>query len=137
MNDRTPLKKKTLLVVEDDKSSRLLIKYFLEKMDMEVIDAATGEEALELVENKSVSGMLLDIALGTGINGLDLGEKLRKDKRFKDIPMVAVTAYDEKALGNLAGFGFTGYLQKPYSAQELKALLNEQTLSKKGRLLIL
>ena len=137
MTNRTSLKQKTLLVVEDDKSSRLLIKHFLEKMDLIVIDAETGEEALKLIENQPVAGMLLDIALGSGISGLDLGLKIKTDQRFKDVPMVAVTAYDKKVLGNLAELGFTGYLQKPYSVQQLKAILNEQTLSKKGRTLVL
>jgi two-component system cell cycle response regulator/two-component system cell cycle response regulator DivK len=137
MNHRTSLKKKTLLVVEDDKGSRLLIKHFLEKMDLNVIDAETGEEALELIEDQPVEGMLLDIALGAGINGLDLGEKIKADQRFKDTPMVAVTAFDKGSLEKLDEIGFTGYLHKPYSAQELKALLHEQTLRNQGRKLLL
>ena len=137
MNSRSSLKKKTLLVVEDDKGSRLLIKHFLEKLDLNVIDAETGEEALELIEHQPVAGMLLDIALGAGISGLALGEKIKADQRFKDVPMVAVTAFDKNALGNLDEIGFTGYLHKPYSAKELKALLNEQTLHKHNRKLLL
>ncbi|MEA3285911.1 MAG: response regulator [Candidatus Marinimicrobia bacterium] len=137
MNKRTSLKKKTLLVVEDDKGSRLLIKHFLEKLDLDVIDAETGEEALELVKNEPVEGMLLDIALGAGINGLDLGEKLKADQRFKDVPMVAVTAFDKDSLKKLEEIGFTGYLHKPYSADELKALLHEQTIHNQRRKLLL
>lgn len=127
-----PLRKKTLLVVEDDASARLLIKHLLDRLDIEILESETGEEALELIEDSSFEGMLLDIALGTGINGLALGEKIKTDQRYKNIPMIAITAYEKRLLGNIEDLGFTGYLQKPYSAQELKMLLHEQSLTKRG-----
>ncbi len=133
MDNKNALQKKTLLVVEDDESSRLLIKYLLKNMDIEVIDAESGEQALELVEDTPVAGMLLDIALGTGISGLELGEQLKTKQRFKNTPMVAITAYEKRLLGNFTEKGFTGYLQKPYSAAQLKSLLDQQTLRKKGK----
>ncbi len=133
----TPLKKKTLLVVEDDKSSRLLIKYLLQNMNIEVIDAETGEEALKLIKGKKVEGMLLDIALGSGITGLELGEKIKAKARFKHTPMVAITAYEKRVLGNFKEKGFTGYLQKPYSVDQLQGLLDSQSLRKKGNRLLL
>jgi len=138
MNYTGPLKKKTLLVVEDDHGSRLLIKHLLQKMDIDVIDAQSGEEALEMVKDRSdVSGMLLDIALGQGITGLELGEQLKAKERFKNIPMVAVTAFEKQLLGDYEAKGFTGYLQKPYSVEELGSLLSSQSLGRKGHKLIL
>jgi len=138
MNYKEPLKKKTLLVVEDDHGTRLLIKHLLQKMNIDVIDAESGEEALELVKDRiDVSGMLLDIALGPGISGLELGEQLKAKEQFKNIPMVAVTAYEKQLLGDYRGKGFTGYLQKPYSAEELGAMLSSQSLGKKTSKLML
>jgi len=135
---RRPLKKQTLLVVEDDYSSRLLLKHLLQKMNIEVIAAESGEEALELMKDRrDVSGMLLDIALGNGITGLELGEQLKLKEQFKNIPMVAVTAYERQLLGDYQGKGFTGYLQKPYSAAELGSMLSSQSLGKNGPKLIL
>ncbi len=133
MNKLASLKKKTLLVVEDDQHSRLLISQILSKLDINVVEAVTGEEALEVVKDKKIEGMLLDIALGTGITGLDLGKQLKTDQRFKDTPMVAVTAYEKGALAGFEESGFTGYLQKPYSSADLRAMLTEQSLRKKDQ----
>ena len=130
-------KRKTLLVVEDDANSRKLIKHFLSKLNIDVIDAETGEEALELINDKPFQGMLLDIALGTGINGLDLGAQIKSDDRFSDLPMVAVTTYDKNTLVDMDKIGFTGYLQKPYSAAELQTLLTEQKFKIKRQNLVL
>ncbi len=137
MSFGAPLKKRTLLVVEDDHGSRLLIKHLLMKLNIDVVDAETGEEALELIKEQPIEGMLLDIALGTGINGLDLGARIKTDKRFSDLPMVAVTTYDKNRLQDMEEKGFTGYLQKPYSAAELRTMLSEQSLRKKAHKLIL
>ena len=137
MKYRTPLKKKTLLVVEDDQSSRLLIKYLLQNMNIDVLDAETGEEALKIIKDRKVEGMLLDIALGSGITGLELGEKIKNEQCYKETPMVAITAYEKRVLGNYEEKGFTGYLQKPYSVEQLRALLDKQSLGKSGPKLLL
>jgi len=137
MNALTSFKKKTLLVVEDDQHSRLLITHRLSKLDINVIEAGTGEEALEIVKDQKIEGMLLDIALGNGISGLDLGKKLKAEQRFKNTPMVAITAYEKSLLSEFDESGFTGYLQKPYSSSDLRNLLTEQALRKKGQRIIL
>ena len=74
--------------------------------------------------------MLLDIALGPGISGLELGEQFKQKKRFAETPMVAVTAFSKDKLDNLYEMGFSEYLPKPYTIDELKSLLDKY-LSKK------
>jgi len=128
MKNSRSLKKKTLLVVEDDKSSLQLMSYMLDKMDLDSLGADTGEAALDVIKDNQVNGFLLDIALGNGIDGIELGQRIKTEQRFADTPMIAVTAYDHKVLGNLDAAGFTGYLQKPYSKDQLKALLDNQNL---------
>jgi CheY-like chemotaxis protein len=69
---------------------------------------------------------LLDINLGRGIDGVELMQQIRQIKHYKNIPIVAVTAYaaETDKLEFLAK-GFTHYLSKPFSSQELKDLLNK------------
>lgn len=134
MNAFSKLKNKTILVVEDDKSSRLLVKHFLESFEINVVDAESGEAALKILNDRPtqpVEGMLLDIALGAGINGLDLGKKIKSSKLYADAPMIAVTAYEKNKLGDMEGGGFTGYLQKPFSSEQLRTLLEAQKFKKR------
>lgn len=124
-----PQKKRTLLVVEDDPSFRLMLRFMLKRLGIDVIYADSAEEALKLVEECSeISGMLLDVSLGGGISGLDLGKLIKTKQRFKNTPMIAMTAYPSDRIGDYQGDGFTGYLQKPYSLDQLDYLLDTQVI---------
>ena len=70
--------------------------------------------------------LLLDINLGRGIDGVELMQQIRQIDFYKNIPIVAVTAYAAEAdkLEFLAK-GFTHYISKPFSSQELKDLLTK------------
>ena len=131
MNAYQKFKKKTFLVVEDDRSSRMLVKHFLESMDIQVVDAETGEKALDLLKHEKVEGILMDIALGAGMNGIDTGRSIKASGEYSEAPMIAVTTYERSQLQGFEDSGFTGYLQKPYTAEELKAALAGQVTKKR------
>lgn len=114
---------KKVLVVEDDFASRQYLLLLLKKLNYLVLSAETGEEALELMQDESADIFLLDIALGAGINGLELGSILHKEERFSDVPMVAVTAFSRDKLETLKEAGFSEYMGKPYTFEQLKELL--------------
>ena len=61
----------TLLVVDDEESIRNALRRFLVQQGFEVAVAATGEEALGILQRQKVTGMLLDVNL-PGINGVEL-----------------------------------------------------------------
>jgi len=84
---------KIILLVENDVLLSLLGKERLEHFGYEVITAANGEGAFEIVvhENK-IDLVLMDIQLGQGINGLDTAEKILK---HKEIPIVFTIGYAE------------------------------------------
>jgi len=115
----------TVLVVEDDFASRQYLLLLLKKLNYLTIAAETGEEALELMSEKDADIMLLDIALGAGISGLELGAMLKKEERFSNAPMVAVTAFSKDKLETFDEAGFTNYLAKPYTIVQLKDLLDK------------
>ena len=133
MANSNSLKKKTLLIVEDDPGSRQLMSYLVNKLDMDSLDVDTAEAALDTLKDNNVQAFLLDIALGNGMDGMELGQRIKAEQRFTDTPMIAVTAYDRKALDNFTEIGFTGYLQKPYSREKLKALLAQQMAGTKNK----
>lgn len=120
---------KKVLVVEDDFASRQYLLLLLKKLNYTAVAAETGEEALLLMQTETADIFLLDIALGPGISGLELGAKLHQDDRFNRIPMVAVTAFTKDKLENFEESGFSGYLAKPYTITQLKELLEKYLLA--------
>ncbi len=117
--------KMTVLVVEDDFSSRQYLLLLLKKLNYMAIAAETGEEALDLMKDKSADLFLLDIALGAGISGLELGAIFKKENRFHEVPMVAVTAFTKEKLETFDEAGFSDYMAKPYTVVQLKQLLEK------------
>lgn len=122
LNSKT---KHRLLIVEDDKGWILILKHMLKSRNVDALYAETGEEALKLVnEHEDVACVFLDVSLGNGISGLELGAILKAKQDFKDTPMIAMTAHDEGVIGDYQQAGFTGYLQKPYSLDQLGDILD-------------
>lgn len=122
--DFRAFKNKTALIVEDDFGARELLTHMLRAFNMECITAETGEEAEELMKERSVDIMLLDIALGPGISGLQLCYNLKQDEQHRRTPVVAVTAFSKSKLANLKEMGFNGYLAKPYTRTQLQQTLD-------------
>lgn len=116
---------KKILVVEDDIASRQYLLLLLKKLDYAAISAETGEQALEIMQAETADMFLLDIALGAGISGLELGAQLRKQERFSEVPMIAVTAFTKDKLDTLEESGFSDYLGKPYNIDQLKEMLEK------------
>jgi len=92
-------KLKTILVVEDDIASKQYILLLLKRLNYEVLVAETGEQALVLMKDKIVDLMLLDIALGPGISGIELGIRLKKEERLVKAQLQAIRwdSIDKKA----------------------------------------
>lgn len=113
------------LVVEDDPASKQYISLLLKKLNCEFIAAETGEEALELMNENVVDIMLLDIALGPGMTGIDLGAQLKQKEKHAGTPMIAVSAFSREDVEELKPAGFVDFLTKPYTINELEAILDK------------
>jgi CheY-like chemotaxis protein len=113
-----------VLVVEDQASERQLMVDMLAELGIEAIAAQTGEAALKFLESTTVDLMLIDVALGKGITGLEVGYLAKQDSQHLATPIIAVTAYSEEKMTALDEIGFNGYLPKPYSILHLKQLLD-------------
>ncbi len=105
--------------------SRTYLQLVLQKLGVTSISAETGEEALEMMDVRTVDILLLDIALGAGMSGLDLGYKLHQDPRHADTPLVAVTAFSREKLELLEELGCDDSLGKPYTPPQLLELLQK------------
>ncbi|MHB8578553.1 MAG: PAS domain S-box protein [Ignavibacteriaceae bacterium] len=114
-----------LLLVEDDPVSTYLIRLLLK--NYYVIDSCTNaDEAVQMVNQKIYSAILMDISLGTGKNGLDATREIKKLKEYAEIPIIALTAYAMS--GDKERFlesGCTHYLSKPFIKNDLLEILRE------------
>lgn len=105
-----------ILVVEDNPTNLKLAKLLLTVEGYEVRTAVDAEEALKVLATFHPQLILMDLQL-PGKNGLDLTMYLKADPKFKEILIVALTAYamkgdEERALAA----GCDGYMTKPVSA---------------------
>ena len=110
---------KTILVAEDDSIVVQLIEYLLSKHEYKVVKACHGEEALALTQSIKPDMIFLDIIMPK-MNGIETLERLQKDARFHNIPVVLLSSAGQEA-EVLRGLqqGARGYIVKPFGPQEL------------------
>jgi two-component system chemotaxis response regulator CheY len=110
-----------ILVVDDFKSMRSLIKSLLRKLGFEnVIEADDGDEAWRLLNEEDVEMIISDWNM-PNMKGIDLLRKVRSSDEFKNMPFLMVTAegFKENVIEAVKA-GVSGYIVKPFSPQALQ-----------------
>jgi CheY-like chemotaxis protein len=85
-----------ILVVDDDPDIVATSRIILEGNGYEVRMAANGREALQLLDRITPDLMLLDVMMTSDTEGFDLAFKLKEDPKFKDLPIIMLTAFLDK-----------------------------------------
>jgi len=108
-----------ILVVDDEPRVVRLVSEVLEAVGYQVIAAASGKPAIEMVALEQPNLVLLDILLPGELDGYEICRRIRE---FSDVPVIMLTAKAQEA-DVLRGFdvGADDYLTKPFSAKELVA----------------
>jgi len=114
--------KPKVLIVEDETSIRGFIKINLERNNFSVIEAISGEEALEKVPVENPQIVILDVML-PGIDGFQICERLRKNYGHMGIMMLTARSQDMDKIMGLE-FGADDYMVKPFNPLELIARIN-------------
>ena len=114
-----------VLVVDDASEviEAVTISFSLQWQETEVIGAAHGEAALDLIEQEHPDVVLLDIAM-PGMNGYDVARSVRGRPHLAGVVLVALTGYgqeDDRRRAFEAGFDY--HLCKPASLETLENLL--------------
>ena len=113
--------KELIYAVEDESHIQQLIKYNLEANGYRVVTFESGESLINELKNTSPDMFVLDIML-PGMDGLEVCRFIRQDVRFKNLPIIMLTAKGEefdKVLG--LELGADDYITKPFSVRELVA----------------
>ena len=110
-----------ILVVEDDKGIRDMLKDMLEEADFSVELAGDTQKALASIQRQLPDLILLDWMLPSQ-SGIEWARRLKKDERFASIPIIMLTARteEEDKIKSLDS-GVDDHISKPFSSRELLA----------------
>lgn len=123
----------SILIVDDEKNIRDLLKFNLENEGYNTILAKDGKEALVKL-TKDIDLVILDLMLPE-IDGLSVCKKIRNDDKISDLPIIMLTAKSE-GVDQIIGLelGADDYITKPFNTREviarIKALLRRVSMSK-------
>ncbi|MEA3547824.1 MAG: response regulator transcription factor [Thermodesulfobacteriota bacterium] len=125
------MKKKHILVVEDEEDIQQLVSFNLIKAGFNVSCADSGEEALHQMQSEKIDCVLLDWML-PGITGLDVCRQIKSNVDLQHVPIIMLTAKGEED-DIIAGLenGADDYIAKPFSPKVLVARVN--TVLRRGR----
>ncbi|HEY1331835.1 MAG TPA: diguanylate cyclase [Actinomycetota bacterium] len=114
---RAPL----VLVADDSKVIRLLVREQLRAEGYRVLESEDGREALEVVDRSRPDALLLDVEMPV-MGGFDVLRHLKQDPDLDEVPVVFLTARDSAAdVVRALELGAHDYLRKPFEAAELIA----------------
>ena len=111
----------TILVADDEKEIRELLRLYLENAQYQVIEAEDGQQALDILKREHIDLCLLDIMMPK-VDGYHVLQEMRK---FSNIPVMILSAKDadaEKILG--LNLGADDYMTKPFNPLEAVARVN-------------
>lgn len=114
---------KRVLIVDDTKNIRILLTKCLELDGYSVVTANDGQEALELFKKDSFDLAFLDIKMPS-VSGTEVLKRIRE--QGIDTPVIIITAYATiKNAVECTQMGAVAYLQKPFTSDKIRTVLNE------------
>ena len=115
---------RTVLLVDDDARNIFALSSVLERRGMRVLTATTGNEAIKLIEsNPDIAIVLMDIMMPE-MDGYQTMEQIRKNPKFRRLPIVALTAKAMKGdREKCLDAGASDYLAKPVNTEQLLSAL--------------
>jgi len=120
---------KRVLVVDDEGDIRLLARLILEHNGYEVLEAASGQAALDLLKREEPDLILLDVRMPE-MDGWAVLAQISDDERLRDLPVIALSAHsDATSLQRAQDLGCAGFVAKPFRMPELLEKVREATAS--------
>jgi CheY-like chemotaxis protein len=117
-------KRPVVLLAEDEEVNILYVRYVYSKLDIDLIVASSGTEAVEMCrKNPDIALVLMDIRMPE-MDGIEATKEIRRFS--KDMPIFALTAYGLSGEeSSVLAAGCTGYLTKPINRETLVSLINK------------
>lgn len=117
MAQSKPLRRPTVLIVEDDEDQRFLVSTLFEESDLDVIECASAEAASAIMDEKrnDIAMVFTDVQLGGHMDGVDLARAIKQ--KYPDIAVIVTSGYASERLDELPQG--TEFVQKPWFALDL------------------
>jgi CheY-like chemotaxis protein len=110
---------KRILVVDDSATNNILVENILKEQGYDITIITNGKDALKHVATNETDVMLLDIMMPK-MNGYEVLEQLKKDKKLTEIPVIVITAkVESKDVKKALELGAVDYIKKPIDIDEL------------------
>ncbi len=114
---------RTILIVDDFDDTRLLLRTWLEKKGFRVLEAENGNLAVAAAENNRPDLIIMDVEMPE-LDGLAATRKIRELKDYKDVPILAVSAYGaDQYRDHAIAAGCNEYVSTPFEPEELERLI--------------
>ncbi|WP_304546085.1 hybrid sensor histidine kinase/response regulator [Sulfurimonas microaerophilic] len=124
-NEKNSASDYTVMIVDDSKTDRAIMRKALEPMGITIVEAADGQEALNILKSgdHNFDAMLVDIEMPR-MDGYSLASEIKKYNRYKNLPLIAVTSRTGKS-DRMRGVesGMVEYITKPYSSDYLASVV--------------
>ena len=115
--------RKLILVVEDYKDVRKMMRQFLENKGFEVIVARNGSQAVEKAISEHPDLIIMDLAM-PGMDGIQATQAIRQHDDLNDVPILALTAYADFYDERARDVGCNDVIQKPVDFGKLEPIVN-------------
>lgn len=109
---------KTILVVDDAASVRIMVKSSLEQEGFGIVEASTGLEALQKLQEHEIALVITDVNMPQ-MDGLQLLTKIREMEDFRLLPVLMLTTESGAMKDAAKRAGATGWINKPFDESKL------------------
>ena len=106
-----------ILIADNEKIVRALIRKILENEQYEVIEAVNGDEAVKSAKKENPDVILLDVKMPV-MDGVTACRKLKTDEKTKNIPILMITAMNETKMEAIKA-GVDDFINKPFDPEEV------------------
>lgn len=113
-----------VVVVDDSAPTRELLEAWLTSAGCDVLTAASGEDAVPLIQQQKPDLVLLDIVM-PGLDGLEVCRRLKQDAETRDVPVIVVSGLQHQAnVRRAREAGAEAYVWKPFDEDELLSVVS-------------
>lgn len=126
LNNKDFIKRKKIMIVDDERVIAMLIKAATSDMGVDVVTAGDGNEALKIATKETPNLVILDLMLPK-MSGFEVLKKLKSNLNTKNIKVIVVSSKEQDDdIAKVFEMGADDYVRKPFSVSELKMRIINQ-----------